>query len=298
MAALLKRKSLDLKLIKRIKYENNGNRMADHTISSLQSIGKKYNEFLHDNNLQIDKSSIIGFLQQVKMQRSAATYNLTRTHLKKLLKHHPAIKDDYTKRMLVNEIFSDIKPLRQDKKVVDYLSQSQVLQLILGSEKRLALMIEFLFKTGVRISEMINIRLQDCKVDREVRIRIRIIGKGSKQRTVFITQELYHRIRKEFCGLFYLFENKRQHQYDRSNLFRQIKKSGKLILGREVNVHLLRHSTANFLLKECGKSPKYVAEFLGHSDPAVTLSMYIHEEVGAEVVGLFDYKKKRRREMA
>ena len=230
------------------------------------------------------------------MQRSAATFNLSRAHLKKLLKHQTA-KDDYTKRVLVNEIFSDIKPLRQDKRIVDYLSQSQVLQLILGSEKRLALMIEFLFKTGCRITEMINIRLQDCKVDQEVRIKI--IGKGSKQRTVFIDLGLYKRIRQQFNGLFYLFENNRQHRYDRSNLFREIKKCGKQILGRDdINIHLLRHSTANFLLKECGKSPKYVAEFLGHSDPAITLSMYIHEEVGSDVVELFKYGKKRRKEMA
>lgn len=293
MAALLKRKSLDLGLIKRIKYENNGNRVADHTRMSLLSIGKKYNNFLKDNKMQIDQNSVSKFLLEEKNTMSSATYNLSRQHLKKLLKHTPTIKENYMKRVLVDEIFSDIKPLRQDKKVVDYLSQSQVLQLILGSEPHIALIIEFLFKTGVRISEMINIRLQDCKVDNQVRIRI--IGKGSKQRAVFIDLELYRRIRKEFCGLFYLFENRRQHQYDRSNLFRKIKQSGKEILGKEVNIHLLRHSTANFLLKECGKSPKYVAEFLGHSDPAITLSMYIHEEVGSEVVELFKYGKERRR---
>ena len=218
-----------------------------------------------------------------------------RQNLKKLIKQETGIRDDYMKRAGVNEIFADIKPMRQEKKVVDYLSRAQVLQLILGSEPRIALMIEFLFKTGCRITEMINIRLQDIKVDKEVRIKITC--KGSRQRTVFIDLELYRRIRGQFKGLFYLFENIRHHQYDRSNLFKKIKGYGKQILGREINVHLLRHSTANFLLKDCQKSPKYVAEFLGHSNTAVTLEMYIHEKItGLEVVELFNYGKKRRRE--
>ncbi len=195
----------------------------------------------------------------------------------------------------MDEVFSDIKPIRPDKKITDYLSHSEVLKLILGSKPKTALIIEFLFKTGCRISEMINIRLMDVKVDNEVRIKL--VGKGSRERTVFIDQALYQRIRKEFQVLFYLFEHKGK-KLDRFRLYRQIKKSGQKVLSRSIHPHLLRHSTANYLLKECGKSPKYTAEFLGNS-MAVTLEMYIHERAtGSEVVDLFDLAAHRRKALS
>ena len=285
MTKLTKLRQLDLSIIERIKYENNGNRVAAHTRRNLLTIGRQYNRYLIAANLHPDPGSVSSFLEKLKEVQAPTTFNLSRQNLKKLLKHQPQINANYMMRVMVDELFTDIKPLRLEKQVLEYLKYPQVLQLILGSDPHTALIIEFLFKTGCRISEMISIRIKDIKVEKQVQIKL--IGKGSKQRTVYIDHELYDRIREHFQGLFYLFENNRHHQFDRSNLFRKIKAAGLQTLGKDIHPHLLRHSTANYLLKDCGKSPKYVSEYLGHSDPAITLSMYIHEQPGEEVVDLF-----------
>jgi integrase len=294
MSNLFKTKQVELAVIKRLKYENNNNRVAAHTRRNLLTIGQQFNSFLHTRKLQLSPSSVKLFLAELSWQQAATTLNLSRQNLKKMLKHQPGICDNYLKRVMVDEIFSDIKPLQVNKSITDYLSLAQVKQLILQSNPATGLMVEFLFKTGCRISELTAIRLQDVKLQESVQIKL--IGKGSKQRSVFIDLNLYKRIRSEFKGLYYLFENSRHHQYDRSNLFRQIKAAGKRILKRDIHPHLLRHSTANYLLKDCGKSPKYVSQFLGHSDPAITQAMYIHERPGSEVAGLFqnNYQKGRK----
>jgi integrase len=293
MALLFKKQLLELSVIDHIKSEQGRSGLAEHTRRNLRNIGKMYNAWLKLNKQQLSEKSLKCFLQNLQLKQSSATWNLSRQNLKKLLKHQPGIGDNYLKRVMIDEIFTDIKNLRQDKKVVDYLQYSQVLQLILGSDVKTALIIEFLFKTGCRISEMINIRPLDVNVDRQVRISV--IGKGSKQRTVFIDHELYERISKQFKGVYYLFENSKHHKLDRSNLFRKIKAAGQEVLHRAIHPHILRHSTANYLLKDCGKSPKFVSEYLGHSDTAVTLEMYIHEQPGEEVVDLFSYRKRERK---
>ena len=285
-------KLLDLTVIDRIKYENSRSGVTAHTRRNLYTIASQYNAYLKANGQRVDAASISGFLEQLQPQQAAPTWNLSRQNLKKVIKHQPGITDNYLKRVMVDEIFSDIKPLRPDKKVTSYLSYPQVLKLILGSQPRTALIIEFLFKTGCRISEMIDVRLLDVNVGMQVRIKV--TGKGSKQRTVFIDKELYYRIRKQFQGRFYLFENSNHQRLDRSNLFRKIKATGHQVLGREIHPHLFRHSTANYLLKDCGMSPKFVAEYLGHSNSAITQEMYIHERPGAEVVDLFKPGAGRR----
>lgn len=293
MPVLFKKQCLNLSVIDHIKSEQGRSGLAEHTRRNLRNIGGMYNAWLKLNKKQLSSESVSMFLEELQIKQSPATWNLSRQNLKKLLKHQPGIQENYLKRVMVDEIFSDIKRLRQDKKVIDYLSYSQILKLILGSDVKVALIIEFLFKTGCRISEMINIRNIDISVDRQVRISV--IGKGSKQRLVFIDPELYSRIIRYFCGRVYLFENSKHHKLDRSNLFKKIKAAGQEILGREIHPHILRHSTANYLLKDCGKSPKFVSGYLGHADTAITLEMYIHEQPGEEVVDLFSFGKKERK---
>lgn len=122
----------------------------------------------------------------------------------------------------------------------------------------------------------------------EKQIKVSLTGKGSKSRTVHIDYQLYESINAEFGGKHYLFENRNHHRLDRSNIFRKIKGIGKSVLGLNIHPHTMRHSTANYLLQSCGKSAKFVSEYLGHSSPAITLEMYIHEKPGDEIVDLFN----------
>lgn len=279
-------KQLDLSIIDHIKYEKSNLVIADYSKRNLLNIGKQFNQYLRINNFIVDANSIKGFLENLKLSQASPTWNLSRQNLKKLIKHQAAIGGSYLLRVFVDEIFNEIRLIRTERSVTTFLTQEQITTIVTQSTIRTGLVVEFLFKTGCRISELINVRIIDIRCDKQVRIRL--IGKGAKERTVHIDYQLYEKITNEFQGKLYLFENRNHHRLDRSNLYRNINYEGKKNLGLNIHPHTLRHSTANYLLLSCGKSANYVAEYLGHSSPAITLEMYIHENPGSDVVDLFN----------
>jgi len=274
--------TLDLTVIQHAKYADSDNIVSHHTRRNLIGIARQYNNYLEDNKLRISPDSIKSFLAHIKHIQAQSTWNLSRQNLKKALKLQPQVQNNYLARMMVEEVFREIKPIAIESKIVDYLTRSEVEMLITGSSKRLGLIISFLFVTGCRISELIRIRLIDVNAGQN--IAIRILGKGSKSRRVFIPRKLFSAIRDEFRGTDWLFETRSGNKYNRSVIWRKIKKAGHEILNKDIHPHLLRHSTANYLLQECGRSANYVAEYLGHADPATTLNMYIHEKPTAEEI--------------
>lgn len=275
---------LDTTVLTRAKYQNSANIIAQNTRRNLLTTADSYNDYLKKNKDSISPQSITAFLEQQKTVLAPTTWNLTRQNLKTSLKLQPKISSSYPLKMLVEEIFRDIKPIKVDRKVNDYLTSSQIEKLATDSSKPLGLMIRFLFMTGCRISELIGIRLMDIKIAETVTISL--IGKGNKQRRVFIPLELLVLIRKEFCGNNWLFETPKGRKYNRSTIWRQLKRAGIQILGREIHPHLLRHSTANHLINH-GKSPKYVSVVLGHSSSKITSDLYIHEQPQADIITLF-----------
>lgn len=284
--ALITASSLDLSLLSGARYQDNSMILSAAARRNLLSLGKKFNLYLQQNRRKITPQTIIDFLVELKMNCAASTWNLSRQNLKRLLKLQPHVRKNYLLRLLIDEIFRDIRPLQLDRKVKDYLSGDEIDLLVNQSSPKLSLVIRTLFLTGCRISELIGIRLRDISTEQRG-AALSILGKGNKIRTVYIPNDLLQKIRQEFQGRKYLFENRNGKQLDASNLWKEIKRAGNEILGRSIHPHLLRHSTANYLLQDKRKSAKYVSKYLGHSSPAITLEMYIHEQPGAEVVSLF-----------
>jgi len=62
---------------------------------------------------------------------AASRWNVIRQRLKKMIKYQQDIQNRYQKRVLVDEIFSDIKPVGQVWNSVEYLTYQEVLKLIL-----------------------------------------------------------------------------------------------------------------------------------------------------------------------
>jgi integrase len=284
--ALITASCLDLSMLSGARYQDNSMILSAASRRNLLSLGKKFNNYIRVNRRKITPQSIKDFLAELKVDCAASTWNLSRQNLKRLLKLQPNVRKNYLLRLLIDEIFRDIRPLQLDRKVKDYLSEKEISDLIKGSPTRLALIIRTMFITGCRISELIGIRYRDIKTSSH-NAALTILGKGNKIRTVYIPIDLLQRIRQTFRSREYLFVNRNGNQLDASNIWKQLKRSGNEILGRSIHPHLLRHSTANYLLQEKGKSAKYVAEYLGHSTPAITLDMYIHEQPGTDILNLF-----------
>lgn len=138
--------------------------------------------------------------------------------------------------------------------------------------------IKTLIDTGMRISELVNMQRKNIEDISEKNYRVRIIGKGSKERFIFLSKLLYSEILENFPDLKNqnIFYSKTGLKYDRRNLWKFIKDHFFNMTGKEgVHPHMLRHFFATYKISTEKKDIKAVSKYLGHSDVSITLNMYV-----------------------
>ncbi|MCE7044197.1 site-specific tyrosine recombinase XerD [Dyadobacter sp. CY312] len=203
------------------------------------------------------------------------------------------IKAFYKYLILENEIQQDPTELidapRLPRKLPDVLSYEDIEQIISAIDHstpegtRNRAMIEVLYSTGLRVSELVNLQLTNCHFDIGF---IRVLGKGDKVRLVPIGKdaikytELYlEHVRK---GMFVqkesediVFLNRRGKQLTRVMIFLIIKDAAEIAgIHKNVSPHTFRHSFATHLV-EGGASLRAVQEMLGH-ESITTTEIYTH----------------------
>jgi len=137
--------------------------------------------------------------------------------------------------------------------------------------------IRFLNTTGCRVSEMTGIRLDQAE-DIGTAMKIRVLGKGRKERFVRIPHDLYTFIKETFNGSTYLFETSNGKSYGRVYVSSQIARIGHLI-DRKIGAHTMRHSFATRKVQQLPGKLDAVSKYLGHSTPSITLAMYCHTSI-------------------
>ena len=143
-------------------------------------------------------------------------------------------------------------------------------------------MLELLYASGLRVSELINLKLQDVDFTQDI---IRTFGKGSKERIIpigdyakeYLEKYIYEyrasMLKKENSE--YIFLNNHGKQMTRQGFFKIIKKIAKEKgINKDLSPHTLRHSFASHLLKY-GADLRTIQELLGHSDISTT-QIYTH----------------------
>ncbi|MHC1704826.1 MAG: site-specific tyrosine recombinase XerD [Tenuifilaceae bacterium] len=145
-------------------------------------------------------------------------------------------------------------------------------------------MVETLYSCGLRVSELVNLKLTDLFFDQNF---IRIIGKGNKERLVPIGEKaikeinyyisirnsVSHSIEKSAENI--LFLNRRGNKLTREMIFTIIKKHAKLAgIKKSISPHTFRHSFATHLV-EGGADLRAIQEMLGH-ESIQTTEIYTH----------------------
>jgi integrase/recombinase XerD len=137
-----------------------------------------------------------------------------------------------------------------------------------------------LLSTGVRVSELAALRLQDIDLDQR---SIRIVGKGNRERQVFLPNDGIALAIEKYIGApesraarpDKLLLNTRQQPASPASLRLYIKTlAEKAGLARRITPHMLRHTTATTLL-EAGVDIRFVQRLLGHQSIATT-QIYTH----------------------
>jgi len=225
----------------------------------------QFEEFLKRPIIEAESKDVIAFLSQIDNKRS----------LNRKLSSINSFFDFAYKRDYVNEKFK-IKQAKIPKTLPKFLDKETILNAISHInyndsswfELRDKALILFLYATGLRISEALNVKISDIE-DGWVKVEM---AKGEKQRMVPIADVALNAIKeylqKRPCGSEYLFVNKNCDKLSRISAFNITKKY------LNVSPHVLRHSFATALVLG-GADLRVVQELLGHASLNTT-QIYTH----------------------
>jgi integrase/recombinase XerD len=158
------------------------------------------------------------------------------------------------------------------------LDEEQILRLIEAPKKiRDSLIIEFMYLTGLRVSEVVSLKWSQFK-EGEKSVKISIIGKGNKARVIQISKEFNLKLNSlKKKNSIYVFESQKgqNRPLDTSSVLKLIKSAAKKAkINQLVTPHTLRHTHATLSLKK-GAPIHLVKKSLGHSS-LTTTEKYLH----------------------
>lgn len=262
--------------------------LSKNTIQSYRRDLSQYLDFLKNSQIsawdQVDRYVVLNFLQCLKEEgKSSATIIRMVSALRKF---HQFLRQE---RITENDPMQHVDTPKKGQKLPKILSVEEVETLIetpdtttiLGIRDRAIL--EVMYATGLRVSELISLKLSDLHLSLGL---IQTIGKGDKERIIplgdlaitWIEKYLnesrsslsYHKEPQPF-----LFLNHHGRGLTRQGIWKNLRQIVKDAgIEKEVTPHTLRHSFATHLL-ENGADLRVVQELLGHADISTT-QIYTH----------------------
>ena len=183
---------------------------------------------------------------------------------------------------------SNIESPKQEKKLPKVLTEEEIKKLINSIDlnhdfgQRNKTIIEILYGTGIRVSELINLKLSNIFFKENI---IKVIGKGNKERFVplgeiasnemkiYINNRNLLKIDSKYSDI--LFLNRYGRGLTRSMIFKIISDASKRVgLDKKISPHTLRHSFATHLIKN-GADLRTIQLILGH-ESITTTEIYTH----------------------
>lgn len=259
-----------------LKYER---AYSDNTVGAYMNDLNKYEEFLKKDILESDTEDLERYLKYIKNLESTTVAHKI-TSIKSYFNYN-------IKRGIVSVNPADkVSRPKLTKHLPEYLTEEEVGKLLDVEVKspydyRNKTILELLYSSGIRISELVNIKTPNYDSEECL---IRIMGKGSKERIVplgdyaiNIMNDYMHNYRplinKKHTD--YVFVNNRGDKISRQFIFKVIKKEAlKKGIKKDISPHTLRHTFATHLLKN-GADLRIIQELLGHENISTT-QIYTH----------------------
>lgn len=257
----------------------------NYSNNTVESYIRDINSFLKYTNIEIidiTKRDIDNYILNIIQQYNSNSINRAIASIKSFFKYLSMYKG------YIN-VSEDVESLKKKKTLPKYLSIEEVdklldIELKKTFDYRNKAMLEVLYATGLRATELINLDLQNIDLVNKV---INVYGKGSKERIVPISNIavnyldlyinnyrslLFIRKQKQTDALFLNNHGKRMTRQGLYKIIGIIAKSAGI--DKEITPHVLRHSFATHLI-ECGADIRSVQELLGHEN-VVTTEVYTH----------------------
>lgn len=163
----------------------------------------------------------------------------------------------------------DFPKIKKPERLPKVLSYDQVHDILKNEEEPAAVLLEFLYATGARISEACGLTWKEIDFNRK---SLRLFGKGRKQRSIPLSEKLESKLKRIQSDSPYVFHAKtdKTKALDPRQARRMIRSFAlEKKIFQKLYPHLFRHSIATHLLDE-GADLRFIQELLGHRSLSTT----------------------------
>lgn len=269
-------------LNKYLEYLNIDKKYSNNTILSYHNDLKIYLNFLKEKSvLKVQEKDVQIFLNQERQDKNSRT-----------IAHLLTVLNNFYQFLLRNQYLSKnpveyIELPKLKKTLPTVLSHKEIeslldIELVTKYDYRNKAMLELLYSSGLRVSELVNLTVYDVQLSENI---VRIIGKGGKERivpiddyatkylTIYMNEYRPQLMKKQITND--LFLNNLGKKISRQAMFKIIQQIAlKKGIRTHFSPHTLRHSFATHLL-ENGADLRSIQELLGHSSISTT-QIYTH----------------------
>lgn len=266
-----------------LNYLKNIRLYSKKTVASYEYDLKDYALFLEKNNLTIkdDNDKTLKLYLNYVYDKKISNKSISR-HLSSLRTYYDFLKKE---NIVTENIFKNVKNPKIEKTIPNFISHDKLNEIFTSFNDsnldiRNRLVIELLYATGLRVGELVNIKIKDIDFGAQ---SIKVLGKGSKERYVF-----YNNTTKEVLKKYLVVRKKIQKKENDYLLLNDkgtpIKEASvrKIIqttlmkcgIKSKITPHTFRHTFATDLLNQ-GLDLVNVKELLGHASLNTT-SIYTH----------------------
>ncbi len=256
---------------------------SNNTIESYKEDLLKFSEFFNNKDISSididDLKRYVKYLNNQELNELSISRNISciksfykYLNIEKIIENNPSnsLFLPKVRKKLPNTLSEEEVDLLLDIKLTDMFSY------------RNKAMLEVLYATGLRVSELVNLKMENIDFESDI---IRTYGKGNKERVIPIGEyakiylekylnEYRYQMLKHGNNE-YVFLNNHGKNMTRQGFFKIIKQiANDAGIKKEISPHILRHSFASHLLKH-GADLRTIQELLGHSNVSTT-QIYTH----------------------
>lgn len=280
--------NLKTEILKYLTYCSGQKELSSHTLKAYRIDLFQYESFKAD--ISLDKCELTSYIYYLHEKFSPKTVRRKIASLKAFVSYL------YSQDIILNNPFDKINTKFKEPMVLPRIIPGYIIQDILNAAYiniktapsvcqkknaiRNAAILELLFVTGARISEICSLKTYNVDLDNKT---VKFMGKGSRERIIQIEHDEVLSILDRYRNIFsnhishdgYFFLNNRHNRFSEQSVRIVIKKLEKQIHSNtHITPHMFRHSMATMLLEE-DVDIRYIQKILGHSS-ITTTQIYTH----------------------
>tara|TARA_B100000683_G_scaffold72087_1_gene70598 strand:- start:2115 stop:2972 length:858 start_codon:yes stop_codon:yes gene_type:complete len=258
---------------KYISYLKNIKNYSDHTCKAYKNDINQYFDYLNESaNDLFENNEFVNYLFNNNLSKS--TINRKLASINNFLEWASKLEENKGQTFIKSE------NLKTEKILPDILTSNYIntlintLPTVTSKDIRNKAVIELLYSSGLRVSELVNLKVNDINDNKS----LRVLGKGRKQRILPMTDQAYNILSK------WISDSRNEFLKNKNNQYVFLGVRGEKITDREIRrivksttgtfPHNIRHTFATHIL-DGGADLRVVQELLGHTDPSTT-QIYTH----------------------